>query len=400
VTGVLGALVEAWDELRVHKLRVLLSLIGVAAAVTAITGVTAAVEMLTQAGREQTERWTGRETTLQVSAYPMTGSGDPVPAIAAMDDVVERYSVAYASRVTWGQMAVDLPGGTQLLQGQLVDPDYGVIHRIVPGEGRWFADSDADRLAPTLVVNEAFLAALGVEDVSRHPTVVLQGQQAVRAEVIGVVPDQWAGEGPTYTALVDQADRWGLTADPWQQGASVPVLELWVPPADVAALKERVGQDLQAALPGWQVDVTEPVGDAGVLDSAARWVIIAVSGFALLLGGLGLLNIALVTVRQRIREIGIRRSFGATSGRVFFGVLLESVVATLVAGVVGVALAVVALENLPVERLLGTGLQDAPPFPVSAAVTGLVCAAGVGAVAGLLPALWAVRVKVIDAIRY
>ena len=400
MTGLAGALVEAWDELRVHKLRVLLSLIGVAAAVTAITGVTAAVEMLSQAGREQTERWSGRETTLSVSAWPMTGSGDPAPAVAALEGVVERYSLTYASRSTWGQMAVDLPSGTQLLQGQLVDPDYGVIHRIVPGEGRWFADSDTDRFAPTLVVNEAFLAALGVPDVSGHPTVVLQGRQPVRAEIIGVVPDQYAEEGPTWTALVDQADRWGLAADPWQQGASVPLLELWVPPADVPAVKERVTQDLRAALPGWQVDVTEPLGDAGVLDSAARWVIIAVSGFALLLGGLGLLNIALVTVRQRIREIGIRRSFGATSGRVFFGVLLESVVATLVAGVVGVVLAVVALENLPVERLLGTGLQDAPPFPVSAALTGLACAAGIGAVAGLLPALWAVRVKVIDAIRY
>lgn len=400
MTGLAGALVEAWDELRVHRLRVLLSLIGVAAAVTAITGVTAAVEMLGQATREQTERWSGRDTTLSVSAFPMTGTGDTVRATAALDDVVERYAVEYAARTTWGQMAVDLPGGTQLLNGQLVDPDYGIIHRIVPGEGRWFADSDVDRLAPTLVVNQAFLDALGVEDVSGHPTVVLQGQQAVRAEIVGAVPNQYPEEAPTYTALIDQADRWGLAADPWGNGASVPTLELWVPPEDVAALKERVAQDLQAALPGWQVDVTEPTGDPAVLDSASRWVIIAVSGFALLLGGLGLLNIALVTVRQRIREIGIRRSFGATSGRVFFGVLLESVVATLVAGVVGVVIAVVALENLPVERLLGTGLQDAPPFPVSAALTGLVCAAGVGAVAGLLPAFWAVRVKVIDAIRY
>ncbi|WP_454049575.1 FtsX-like permease family protein [Cellulomonas sp. Marseille-Q8402] len=400
MTGLAGALVEAWDELRVHKLRVLLSLIGVAAAVTAITGVTAAVEMLGQATREQSERWVGRDTTLTVYAYPMTGTGDAVRGTAALDDVVERYSVAYASRVTGGQMAVDLPGGTRLLNGQVVDPDYGVIHRIVPHEGRWFADSDVERLAPTLVVNDAFLAELGVEDLSTHPTVVIQGQQAVRAEVVGVVRDQYPEEGPTYTVLLDQADRWGLAADPWGMGASVPVLELWVPPGDVPALKERVTQDLQAALPGWQVDVSEPMGDSDVLDSASRWVIIAVSGFALLLGGLGLLNIALVTVRQRIREIGIRRSFGATSGRVFFGVLLESVVATLVAGVVGVVLAVVALDNLPVERLLGTGLQDAPPFPVSAALTGLACAAGVGAVAGLLPALWAVRVKVIDAIRY
>ena len=53
----------------------------------------------------------------------------------------------------------------------------------------------------------------------------------------------------------------------------------------------------------------------------------------LILGGLGVLNIGLVTVRQRIREIGVRRSFGATSGRIFSAVMLESVCATALAGV-------------------------------------------------------------------
>ncbi|HYQ74451.1 ABC transporter permease [Cellulomonas sp.] len=400
MTGIAGALVEAWDELRVHKLRVLLSLIGVAAAVTAITGVTAAVDMLGQAMREQTERWNGRDTTISVTAWPVTGSGDGAAASAAMLDVVDRYAVTYASRTTWGQVAAELPGGAQVLNGQMVDPAYGIIHRIAPLQGRYFAPGDAERLAPTLVVNEAFLAALGAEDLSGRPTVVLQGQQPVTAEVIGVVPDQYSGEQPAYTVLIDQADRWGLAVDPWGQGTQPPTLELWVPPADVDALRERVTADLTAALPGFQVDAYTSEGSPAVLDAASRWVVLAVSGFALLLGGLGLLNIALVTVRQRIREIGIRRSFGATSGRVFFGVLLESVVATLVAGAVGVALAVVALDLLPVDRMFGTVLQDRPAFPLSAALTGLACAAGVGALAGLLPAVWAVRVKVIDAIRY
>ncbi|WP_147794248.1 ABC transporter permease [Cellulomonas sp. Y8] len=400
MTGLAGALVEAWDELRVHKLRVLLSLIGVAAAVTAITGVTAAVDMLGQAMREQTERWNGRETTISVSAFSMTGTADGSAASAAMLDVVDRYAVTYASRTTWGQVAAELPGGAQVLNGQMVDPAYGIIHRITPAEGRYFVPGDADRLSPTLVVNEAFLAALGADDLSGHPTVVLQGQQPVTAEVIGVVPNQYTDEAPTYTVLFDQADRWGLAVDPWGQGSQPPTLELWVPPADVDALRERVTADLTAALPGYQVDAYTSEGSPAVLDAASRWVVLAVSGFALLLGGLGLLNIALVTVRQRIREIGIRRSFGATSGRVFFGVLLESVVATLVAGAVGVALAVVALDLLPVDRMFGTVLQDRPPFPLSAALTGLACAAGVGALAGLLPAVWAVRVKVIDAIRY
>ncbi|WP_223690908.1 ABC transporter permease [Leifsonia poae] len=126
-----------------------------------------------------------------------------------------------------------------------------------------------------------------------------------------------------------------------------------------------------------------------------------VAGLILLLGALGLVNIALVTVRQRIREIGIRRSFGATAGRVFFSVMMESVVATVVAGAVGVAIAILIVKSPLVENLIGQGMvTDFPPFPAGAAILGLASATAVGALAGLLPALVAIRVRVIDAIRY
>ena len=80
----------------------------------------------------------------------------------------------------------------------------------------------------------------------------------------------------------------------------------------------------------------------------------------LLLGALGLVNIAMVTVRGRIREIGVRRSFGATAARVFVAVMLESVVATVVAfwayltllGRIGGARAGYATVMFPVFALL------------------------------------------------
>lgn len=58
------------------------------------------------------------------------------------------------------------------------------------------------------------------------------------------------------------------------------------------------------------------------------------------------------------------------------------------------------MQNPWIQLLVAPGLTDVPPFPVEAAVIGLVASAAVGALAGLLPALVAVRVKVIDAIRY
>jgi putative ABC transport system permease protein len=182
----------------------------------------------------------------------------------------------------------------------------------------------------------------------------------------------------------------------------VPQFELWVPPETAELGMETVRRDLSAALgEGAMVDVySNAVHGQDAFNRTFQLVVLGIGTLVLLLGALSLVNISLVTVRQRIREIGIRRSFGATSGRVFFSIMLESVVATAVAGVVGVGLAVVAVQNVPLESFLGFGLQDTPPFPLAAALTGLAAAAGVGALAGLLPALVAVRVRPIDAIRY
>ncbi|SFJ83169.1 ABC transporter permease [Cellulomonas sp. KH9] len=402
MTGLVGAVVEAWDELRLHKMRVLLALIGVAAAVTAITAVTAAVEMLAQGFTEQDERFNGRQVTLSVDAWAT--SPDVQADTAALDatyaTALERYGITYASRDMYTQVPFRFPGGTRPTETRAVDPDLGVMQRIGVTEGRWFTDADLQTFAPVVVVNEVFLESLGVSGLASRPTVLLGDASPVRATIVGVTPRMWQGEGPSVFVLYDQLARWYTPADP-EWGPTVPSLKVWVPPEAADDLAPRLQRDVVAALPGWEVQINDnrSMGSSG-LDGAARWVALGVGAFALFLGGLGLVNIALVTVRHRIREIGIRRSFGATSGRIFFGVLMESVVATVVAGVVGVVLAVAVVKNIPVDFLFGGGIQDMPPFPVSAAAVGMVCATAVGALAGLLPATVAVRVKVIDAIRY
>ena len=166
---------------------------------------------------------------------------------------------------------------------------------------------------------------------------------------------------------------------------------------------ETVRHDLALALDGVQVDAyrQDPRGAEETI-AMLRLAIRGAGIVVLVLGGLGVLNIGLVTVRQRIREIGVRRSFGATSGRIFSAIMLESVCATALAGLAAVGLSIVLVRNLPLERILNDGvpLADMPGFPVAAAVEGMIAATAVGALAGLLPAIIAVRAKVIDAIRF
>jgi putative ABC transport system permease protein len=403
MTGLLGTLAEAWGEVRVHKARVLLSLVGVFLAVLAMTTVTALGQIAAQVQQEQAEASGGRTATISVQAFdPMTGSVPQEKWTAGVDALVARYGMPEeaVATIAYGQALFRLPGGTQVIDTTRVSPSYGPLHRIQPVEGRWFRTGDRQSLSPALVVNQDFLDLLGVPDLSSHPTVVIGGPQPVLATIVGV--GAWNSGNPAVYRIDSSAGD-GAAADGTGVSWSPPGLELWVPSDQADAVTSAVHSDLARLLPGAEVQANRM--DQENLESTIaklRLAVRAVGLVVLALGGLGVLNIGLVTVRQRIREIGVRRSFGATSARVFSAVVLESVVATALAGLAAVALSVAVVRNLPLERWLGGGipLADAPGFPVSAAVEGLIAATAVGALAGLVPALIAVRVKVIDAIRF
>ena len=74
--------------------------------------------------------------------------------------------------------------------------------------------------------------------------------------------------------------------------------------------------------------------------------------------------------------------------------------ATVVAGVVGIGIAIVGMRVMPLSAFLGIPVTTTPPFPMVAAVIGLVAATAVGALAGIIPAIVATRIRPIDAIRY
>lgn len=399
LTALVGSFSEAWAEVRIHRTRVLLSLIGVAVAVAAITSVVGLGAIVEQSVQVSNERNGGRPADIGIAAYSNTQSNfDAAGFESTFDSAVARYKIRYHTSILNGQLPVQFVGGASTVETMAIDVDFGTMRRISMVEGKWFDDSDLDRLAPGLVVNRAFWALLGSPELRSHPTVRLLGEHPVTAVIIGVKAEK-DGDMPGMMMLTD---AYRAVADPASYAGQAQ-FEVWVPPAMAKQLTSRLASELAAAAPaGVDVSVNRQDYAAYGYDplGPVKLAVGAVAGLVLFLGALGLVNISLVTVRQRIREIGIRRSFGATAGRVFFAVMMESVVATAAAGVVGVGVAVAIVENPWVQEQLSQGVTDLPSFPIGAALFGLAAATLVGALAGLLPAIAAVRFKVIDAIRY
>src|SRR5690606_28934583 len=96
---------------------------------------------------------------------PMTGMS---PAKADLDraffDAMERYGVTHVNRTMFGGFSVQFPDGVLGIQVLGVDQPYGVMHRISLERGAWFAERDALRLAPAVVVSEEVWERLGSPD--------------------------------------------------------------------------------------------------------------------------------------------------------------------------------------------------------------------------------------------
>lgn len=138
----------------------------------------------------------------------------------------------------------------------------------------------------------------------------------------------------------------------------------------------------------------------GTITDILTLLLTSVAAISLVVGGIGIMNIMLVSVTERTREIGLRKALGATNRNILLQFLLEAIALTGLGGVVGILLGsgISFAVAIAVSRFLG--LNWVFTFPINGAIIGIVVSTAIGLIFGLYPARQAARKDPIEALRY
>ncbi len=283
-------------------------------------------------------------------------------------------------------------------------PDYFKLEKRILLKGRYLNEDDMDQKRKVCVVGQTVVDMLfenGEDPLGDYIRV-----NGVNFKVVGVFDSKRRGEdaeedlqsvmipNSTFQQTFNYGNIVGWFSISAKEGYSIASLEEQV----FSTLRKRhsVHPDDNRAFGSWNLEeeFTKMTG----LFTAINALSLVVSLFSLFAGAIGISNIMLVVVKERTKEIGIRRAIGATPWNIKGQIILEAVFLTTIAGIIGIVFGVW------VTHLVDVNFGDNPQFlhPGVDYVLVLIAFAiliFVGVIAGLLPASRATQLKPVDALR-
>ena len=235
----------------------------------------------------------------------------------------------------------------------------------------------------TIQVNGIYFSVIGV---ARHTSDINIGGNAEESVVLPFSTMQQAfNQGKIVHFLA-------VTAQP---GIKVKVIEDRI--REVLKTIHQISPDDKKAVGG--VNIEDQFNMFLYLGIGIAFLIWFVGSGTLIAGAIGVSNIMLVTVRERTKEIGIRRALGATPRNIISQILSESIILTLIAGISGLMVGVGLLSLIGLALSQGSQFFKDPQISFTVAMAALIILLVIGTLAGFIPANRAMSIKPIEAIR-
>jgi putative ABC transport system permease protein len=402
---------QALDTLKSHKLRSALTVFGVVLGVSVIMLVTALISGFDHTVQEEMKQF-GSDTAF-ITKWDQGRHGGPPPieeiqrkplnlddARVIMESCPAVKNVTAFLQTEWGHTH-----GVRTKAGQVtaidfrgVMPNFGIVYaNAATKDGRFISEGDDLHKEKVVMLGENVAPVLFPEGQPVGKDVLIDGN-AFR--VIGVVEKPKGGFGmgdedrrvlipiSTFRKTYPDADEVAMRMQAYPNLLNEAVDQA----TEVLRRRRNVpynGKD------NFSIETAEQqVAEFHKIVQMVAIVTVVLSSIGLLIGGVGVMNIMLVSVTERTREIGVRKAIGARSGDITWQFLLEAMTLTGIGGVI----ALVLVNGLVL--LIRVTLKWEGAVPLWAAVAGIVFSVGVGLVFGVWPAMKAAKLDPVEALRY
>ncbi|MGH9681355.1 MAG: ABC transporter permease [Candidatus Acidiferrales bacterium] len=280
-----------------------------------------------------------------------------------------------------------------------ISPDYLYVRKLTVDRGTFFGQDEIDRAESVCVLGRTVSNVLFLNDDPIGQTIRVASEPC---KVIGLL--QAKGQSATGQDQDDTILMPYTTAQKKIMGIDW-LNDIWCSAISQAAIPEaekeitdllRERHHIRAGMPN-DFNIRHPEEIANAVANSARMMEIllaSIASIALFVGGIGIMNIMLVSVTERTREIGVRMAIGATEKAVQMQFLSEAVVMSVIGGAIGLVL------GLAGSAVIARVLKWPTAVPVSAILLAFGFSACIGIFFGYYPALKAARLDPIIALRY
>jgi putative ABC transport system permease protein len=281
---------------------------------------------------------------------------------------------------------------------------FAQIYNIYPDEGRIFGQDEINSYADVAVIGSKIKDELFGNSDALNQKIKIKGRNF---KIIGVLGKK--GQS-TFVNFDEAAIVPYTTAQEYLLG--IKYFNRIVVEADAEANVAQTVEDIQMTLRNSH-NITDPAKDDFFVETQAEAIktvstitdaltlfLAAVAAISLLVGGVGIMNIMLVSVTERTREIGLRKALGATDKDILTHFLLEAAILTSVGGVIGILLGLFLSFAVAFILTKFLNLSWSFAFPILAIILGLGVSTLVGLVFGIYPARQAAKKSPIEALRY
>ena len=283
-----------------------------------------------------------------------------------------------------------------------VVPDYPQANNAGIEDGRFFADADVSHSARTTVIGADVAEALWPRRDPIHQELLISG---VAFRVVGLLEKRGSFMGGSADNIVLIPISTFDEMFPDVKNSNGDTIHIATVPKDPNQMQAMMDQGISILRTRRGLKAKDP-NDFAIFTSEGQLetfraitggiagAMILIAGIALLVGGVGVMNIMLVSVTERTREIGVRKALGATKKDIAVQFLVEAVTLTCVGGAIGIA------TGLGIAMLVRFAFSFPAAAPLWSIVLGFGVSTAVGLIFGLWPALKAANQNPIEALRY